>query len=377
MVVATSGAIGGRPDAEGSGAGEAIVVVAASAGGLRALQALLRSLPADFPAPIAIVQHRGPQMPDLLTAILSSSTALRVCTATEGCQLEPGVVYVCPPGVHMTAGPVLRVMAGPRLNSVRPSADLMLQSVARTYGKRAIAVVLSGTGTDGAIGSLAVVEAGGVAIAQHPASAEYPEMPEAAAALAPAHYVLNPEEIGSVLVRHVHAIRARAVAVTDQTPQSAEVPVTERRAGGVTIRVLLADDHRIVLNGLRVLLAGEPDFVVVAEAEDGAAAVSLAAEHKPDVVVMDLAMPGVDGIAATSRILARDPSVRVLVLSAHTDARATAQALKAGAVAVLSKQKAFEELITAVRTAMAGGVYVSRRGRPAETSPASVRSPPR
>jgi DNA-binding NarL/FixJ family response regulator len=146
------------------------------------------------------------------------------------------------------------------------------------------------------------------------------------------------------------------------------------------MKVLLVDDHRMVLEGLRVLLNGERDFFVLArDAEDGRAAVRLSAELNPDVVVMDLAMPGLDGVAATRQILAQNPAVRVIALSAHTDARTTQRALRAGALAVVSKQKAFDELPAAIRSVTSGHRYVSRRGLPAAetlilpaTSPAST-----
>jgi two-component system chemotaxis response regulator CheB len=320
-----------------------LVVLAASAGGLEGLWAVLAPLPADFPAPIVVLQHRGASTPDLLPIVLGRRTALRVRHARDGERPEPGTVYVCPPGTHMTAGHALELVAGPRLNAVRPSADLMFQSAARAYGPRAVAVVLSGTGADGAIGGRAVVAAGGTLIAQEPASAAHRGMPEAAVAVGPATLVLPPEQIGPALLRLV-------TGTPGPDGRRSEIPAPAGGAGGrPRTTILLVDDHRIVLDGLRVLLRGEPDMTVVAEAEDGGSAVRLAAEWSPDVVVMDLAMPGLDGLSATRDILARDPAVKVVALTAFADDGSRAGALAAGAVAVLSKQRAFDDLIVTIR----------------------------
>jgi two-component system chemotaxis response regulator CheB len=349
-----------------------IVGVAASAGGIKALVEMLRSIPAGFAAAIAVVQHRSSDPTSILVEVLRVHSPLPVKTAQDGEPVAPATVYVCPAGMHMTAGRVLRLVESERLNYVRPSADLMFVSLAQAYGRRAIGVVLSGMGTDGAIGCKMIVDAGGTVIAQDPASAGFPQMPSAAAALGPAQLVLPPDEIGRALVQVLKRLEQEGDDATSTSPLGASNPTA--------MKVLLVDDHRMVLEGLRVLLNGERDFFVLArDAEDGRAAVRLSAELNPDVVVMDLAMPGLDGVAATRQILAQNPAVRVIALSAHTDARTTQRALRAGALAVVSKQKAFDELPAAIRSVTSGHRYVSRRGLPAAetlilpaTSPAST-----
>jgi two-component system chemotaxis response regulator CheB len=330
---------------------------------------MLRSIPAEFPAAIAVVQHRSSDPTSLLVDVLSSGSSLAVKPAQTGEPLLPATVYVCPGGMHMTAGRVLRVVEGERLNYVRPSADLMFISLAQTYGRRAIGVVLSGMGTDGAIGSKTIVDAGGTVIAQDPATADHPQMPSAAASLGPAQLVLPLHEIGPALLQVLKRLEQEGDDATSPSPLGASNPGA--------MKVLLADDHRIVLEGLRALLNGERDFVVLArDAEDGRAAVRLSAELNPDVVVMDLAMPGLDGVTATRQILEHNPAVRVIALSAHTDARTTQRALRAGASAVVSKQKAFNELPAAIRSVMSGHRYVSRRDQPAaETLTPPAKSP--
>ena len=127
------------------------------------------------------------------------------------------------------------------------------------------------------------------------------------------------------------------------------------------MRILLADDHRIVRQGLRSLLEAEADFTVVAEADNGRAAIDLTDELAPDVVVMDVGMPELNGIEATRRIASRSPRVKVVALSMHSDRRFVAEMLKAGAAGYLLKDGAFEELVGAIRTVAAGRTYLSPR----------------
>jgi DNA-binding NarL/FixJ family response regulator len=124
------------------------------------------------------------------------------------------------------------------------------------------------------------------------------------------------------------------------------------------IRVLLADDHRVVRAGLRAVLGTARDITVVGEAGNGREAVSMAAVAKPDVVVMDLAMPELDGIAATKAILEADPDVRVLVLSMHAEHEYLVPVMEAGAAGYLLKTEADRELVTAVRAIAHGDVFV-------------------
>jgi DNA-binding NarL/FixJ family response regulator len=129
----------------------------------------------------------------------------------------------------------------------------------------------------------------------------------------------------------------------------------------MSIRILLADDHRILRQGLRTMLISERDFEVLAEAEDGRTAVEMAQRLTPHVVVMDIGMPGLNGIEATRQIVERVPSVRVIALSAYADRRLIAEVLKAGASGYLLKESAYEELAEAIRTAAAKKVYLSPR----------------
>jgi DNA-binding NarL/FixJ family response regulator len=127
----------------------------------------------------------------------------------------------------------------------------------------------------------------------------------------------------------------------------------------MSIRILLADDHRILREGLRSLLAQQPGITVVGEASDGESAVALARDLRPDLVIMDVVMPGLDGVAATRRIRAECPDTRVIALSMHSDRRFVSEMLRAGALGYLVKDSAFEELSLAVKTVMANRPYLS------------------
>lgn len=123
--------------------------------------------------------------------------------------------------------------------------------------------------------------------------------------------------------------------------------------------ILIADDHRVVREGLRNLLAQESDLEVVGEASDGLEVVEAARSLNPDVIIMDIAMPGLNGIEATRQIVARDPAVRVVALSMYADRRFVSQILRAGAMGYVLKEAAFEELARAIRTVVGGKPFLS------------------
>lgn len=126
-----------------------------------------------------------------------------------------------------------------------------------------------------------------------------------------------------------------------------------------TVRVLLADDHAVLRKGLSALLAEHGGIEVVGEAEDGAEAVALAERLEPDVVVMDLAMPRMDGLEATLKIVGRDPGAKVLMLTTFGEAEAIRTALRSGARGAATKDIDPDELVSAIRTVASGGTFVS------------------
>jgi two-component system, NarL family, invasion response regulator UvrY len=128
-----------------------------------------------------------------------------------------------------------------------------------------------------------------------------------------------------------------------------------------TIRVMLVDDHAVVRMGFKLLLEGADDIEVVAEAESGEEAIKRYVEIKPDMVVMDISMPGIGGLEAVTRLLAKDPAAKILILSAHEDSSHPKRLLKAGAVGYLSKRSAAEELILAIHQVAAGKTFLDSK----------------
>lgn len=127
----------------------------------------------------------------------------------------------------------------------------------------------------------------------------------------------------------------------------------------MAINVIIADDHQIVRQGLRILLEKEPNLEVVAEADDGRTTVRLVRELHPDVVIMDVAMPDLNGIEATRQIVMESPKVKVIALSMYADKRFVVNMLKAGASGYLLKDCAFEELTRAIQVVSSHRTYLS------------------
>ena len=126
-----------------------------------------------------------------------------------------------------------------------------------------------------------------------------------------------------------------------------------------SIRILLADDHTVMRSGLRLLLERQPNLEVVGEAADGMEAVELAGEEKPNVVVMDIAMPHLNGVEATRQIVSRSPDTAVVILSMHSDESYVIRSLKAGARAYLLKDSAEADLIAAIHAITEGKSFFS------------------
>jgi two-component system chemotaxis response regulator CheB len=159
-----------------------VVALAASAGGLAALNLVFAELPGDFPAALVVVQHLDPRHRSLMAEILGRRTRLRVKQAAEGDELRPGTVFIAPPDRHLLVNPdgTLSLARTQLVHFVRPSADLLFESVAASYRERAVAVVLTGTGIDGTMGVQAIKKMGGTVIAQDEPSSDFFGMPGAA-----------------------------------------------------------------------------------------------------------------------------------------------------------------------------------------------------
>ncbi|MDG6256937.1 MAG: chemotaxis protein CheB [Methanomicrobiaceae archaeon] len=179
-----------------------IVALAASAGGLTALSEILARLPADFPAAVVVVQHLDPRHRSLMSEILARRTRLAVKQAEAGELLHPGTVYIAPPDYHMLVNPdrTISLTQSELVHFVRPSADLLFESVAGSYKDRSIAVVLTGTGSDGSMGVQAIKNRGGTVIVQDEATSEFFGMPHAAIATGSVDFSLGLDEIAPALV---------------------------------------------------------------------------------------------------------------------------------------------------------------------------------
>lgn len=127
----------------------------------------------------------------------------------------------------------------------------------------------------------------------------------------------------------------------------------------MTIRIVLVDDHQMLRDGLRMIVNLNEEFEVVGEASDGRKAIELASALRPDVVVMDVVMPGMNGIEATQQILTESPETKIVALSVYTDKRYVARMLEAGATGYVLKVAAHGLLLEAIRVVMQGGVFLS------------------
>ena len=177
-----------------------LVVVGSSAGGIGALSTLVSTLNKNFPAPIVLAQHLDPQRPSHLGTILERRSTLPIVVVSEDppTPLESGKIYVVPANRHVTISDGLVLLEGDHANRPKPSIDRLLSSAAEVYGEHLIAVILTGSGSDGAAGAVDVKNAGGVVIVQNPKTAAYPSMPLSLPPTAVDH-VVDVEEVALLL----------------------------------------------------------------------------------------------------------------------------------------------------------------------------------
>ena len=183
----------------------AVVVIAASAGGIQALQKLLSALPSDFPLPIAIVQHRTGNPPNLLARVLGRHTALKVKNAEDGENLHAGTVYLAPPRQHlvMRRDETLALVNGHKIRHVHSSANPLFVSAAQVFGDGVIAVVLTGGDSDATDGVQTVHHRGGIVIAQDETTSHIFGMPHSAIQTGAVHAILPLPAIAPELLRLV------------------------------------------------------------------------------------------------------------------------------------------------------------------------------
>ena len=193
-----------------------LVVIGASAGGIEALSALVATLPSPFPAPIVIAQHLDPTRESRLEVILARRSTLPVRTATNGERMDAGVIYVVPSNQHVAILDGFITLQSDAGDGAVPSVDRLLTTAAASYGENLVAVILSGTGSDGTAGARAVKQAGGTVIIQDPATASFGGMP---ASLAPTTVDITArlERIGSIVHEVLMGAYTAPVAEDDTT----------------------------------------------------------------------------------------------------------------------------------------------------------------
>jgi two-component system chemotaxis response regulator CheB len=156
-----------------------LVLIGGSAGGLETLLRVLDGLPADFPATVLVALHIPPTGSGLLPTVIQRRSRLPVAFAADGDRIEAGKVFVAPPNQHLVVTPdALRLLRGPRENRHRPAIDPLFRSGAEAYGPRVIGLTMSGGGSDGAAGMVAIRQHGGYLIVQRPDDASIPMMPQ-------------------------------------------------------------------------------------------------------------------------------------------------------------------------------------------------------
>ncbi len=198
------------------------IVIGVSAGGLKALSAILPALPGDFPVPVLVVIHLPPDRDSVVAELFASKCAVDVHEADDKEDLKPATVYFAPPDYHLLAeadGRISLSSEEPVLFS-RPSVDVLFETAADVYGPALIGVVLTGANPDGAAGLRAVMAAGGRGLVQSPEEAYAAAMPEAAISLNPDAEVMTLDQIAAALLDAAHTTRSAATGKMRGSPAS-------------------------------------------------------------------------------------------------------------------------------------------------------------
>lgn len=209
--------------------GRDIIVVGASAGGIEAVSDLLVQLPADLKASVFIVIHVSPDSPNLLPEIFQRRSALTCTLASDGQKIQAGIVYIAPADLHLTIkDSTVTVTKGPKENRARPAIDPLFRSAAIACGARVIGIILSGLLDDGVSGLNSIKKCGGIAIAQEPDDAMFPDMPRNALASVEVDYHLPVSRMGALLTR---LINEDSIKNSGNAPKEIEMEVKIAQKG--------------------------------------------------------------------------------------------------------------------------------------------------
>ncbi|MFD2937345.1 chemotaxis protein CheB [Spirosoma flavum] len=209
-----------------------IVVIGASAGGVMALRELVSAFPADFQAPVFIIQHVSSTSPSLMPEILSRSGPLKVIHPQDGAPIQAGYIYIAPPDHHMILeNDRILVKKGPKENRFRPSIDALFRSAAYTFGSRVIGVVLTGLLNDGTSGMWSIKRLGGIGIVQQPEDAAYPSMPTSVLEYVDVDYVLPLSDIGALICKLTQEQAALTPELTAHELDRLEIEVSVAAQG--------------------------------------------------------------------------------------------------------------------------------------------------
>lgn len=214
--------------------GHDIVVLGASAGGIEPLKVVLAALPRDLPAALFAVVHLSPHSENRLAESFAAVTPLRVQTAEGNECVEHGQVVIARADHHLVVKiDHIEVTQGPRENQWRPAIDVLFRSAAVAQGPRVIGVILSGSLDDGSAGLIAIKRCGGLALAQEPTDADFPDMPESAIRTGCVDHVLPAKEIGPMLRKLVNTPASAAAPVPDDLKLEADIAATGRSTTAV------------------------------------------------------------------------------------------------------------------------------------------------
>ena len=181
------------------------VVIGSSAGGLSALSSLLTLLPADYPVPVVIVQHRSKDQRELLEEVLQNKCRIRIKQADEKEPVQGGMVYLAPPDYHLLieTDQTFSLSSDEKVLYSRPAIDVLFESAAVVYREQLVGIILTGANGDGASGIATIKKYGGLTIAQDPCEAQFPVMPKASIATQKINYVWPLSEIGAFLLNSI------------------------------------------------------------------------------------------------------------------------------------------------------------------------------